>query len=280
MEKNLVYILKLLTDPDKKISQIAKEELKKIDNIEAKLHNFISISKSFGISKNEIRKILQEIVFDKALEFFKNWQIHSEDNLLDPLFWISKIVYPTLKQEDIKSQLQNCIDYIEIDPENLNPREKIAVVNSILYDKIKLQSIFGLRDINDYMINKVLETGYAGMSYTAAMYILISNMKGFNLTLFKGAENYVIADVNYAYNYLNSAPKINFFINPYHKGTISEYKSFMEMLKDEGIEHKTFFKIVSNLDLIKRIISDIKTILQNRENTLYVYFKQLFELLI
>ena len=279
MQDKIIHILKLLNDPDKNISKIAKQELKKIENIEQQLQYILTDKNihTLPIDKDGIRNLLTEVIFEKAYNFFSEWKNNSEVSLLKPLFWIAKIKYPLLQYYEIEQKIDNLDKIIEVDTKNLTPIEKLLSVNTILYKNLKLQSIYGLRKADDFMINKVLETGYSGMSMTAAFYTIIADKKELNLTLFKGSENLAMAYVKYGINHRE--PRIYFFINPYYKGTISNYDNFMRLLEQEKLNHKTFFKILSNLDIIKRIVSDIKRILQNRESLLYNYYEKIFKLL-
>ncbi len=280
MKNKVKYIIKLLSDPDESVYISLKKQLKKSQNPETLFYEAIP-----KLSYNEkilIKNFLSDIFFEQAYDFFSNWKRNPDKDLLEPLFWLEKIYYPFTKLSEIKQKLNNLINFIKVDITNLSPLEQVNVINRIIYSGLGLHSIIGLRKVEDFFINKVLENKASGLDFSIAFYILIANLLKVEITPFKGIENLFLGYVDFTGNPKQKnvfKPKIKFVINPYYKGEITSFSVFDRSIAKEKIKNTNFYDIVDNLEIITRITQDIRSILFSKNNEMFEFYQKIYFLL-
>lgn len=212
-----------------------------------------------------IRKLLGSIRKEAVRKDFSAWITGRSSDLLKAYLIISRIEYPEIKEEDIEAQIERIrLDaWLELN-DNLTALENIRVLNHIFF---QLYQFVGNKDNGnapqEQYLPYLLESRTGSSLSLGILYLIIANRLNIPLSGVNLPEYFILAylDDNGAQN---NEDGILFYINPF-KGSVftkREIEMFLKQLKIKA--NMKFFNPCSNLDVIIRLLNDLK---KNYEET-------------
>lgn len=267
-------LIALLDDTDNEvISQVTNRLLMAGDTIIPSLKKAWHHNED-SLVQERINKIIDQIRFDNIKLHLKDWRNDNSEDLLSAVLLIAKYNHPYLDEKFVRHEIENLrIDaWLEMNYQ-LNPLEKIKVLNRILFEKFELKgNTKNYFHPDNSCINQVITTKVGSPILLSVIYLIIAKklkmpVYGVNLP-----QHFILAYVDDMFkNPLDKDNKPLFYINPFNKGMIFskvEIQQFLKYIKLE--EEDRFFQPCSNLDIVTRILNNLIFAFSKRNDELKV----------
>ena len=261
----LKALVQLLEDPDVDVYQ----------NVHGKLVSFgkpvIPILETEWelIGQCEIQKrievIIDEIEFETTKDLLVNWVQNNSSDLLEGALIASSFQFPYIDNENIAQLVEKLRKDIWIElSENLTSLEKVRVMNHLIYD------VHGFRPFPNYHESE--------QSYFVNL--LFDYFKGSPMTLgilYKHLADLLelpIVGLNLPYHFVLGYQDIHddtdhemlFYVNPFSKGAVFGRGELERYIEKAGINlHFSELKPMSNVQIVKRLLKEMKTCFQRLE---------------
>lgn len=203
--------------------------------------------------QNRVENLIHEIQFNSICGQLTNWAKYDQDNLLGGTLLVTKYQYPDVNTDKVMDQISRIRNYawLEMDDE-LTPFEKIQLVNKVLFD---IHSFSGntknFHAPQNSFINNVLENKKGNPLLLSILYLIICKaldipVRGVNLP-----KHFILAYMK--------GEDIDFYINPFSKGTIFGQRDINDFLVHLKIEPKmSYYNPCTNYDMIMRILINLE----------------------
>jgi len=253
-------LVNLLDDPDDHIYDHIREKLFTLgEDAIPLLESAWEASFPFAHHSNiilfqsRVEDLIHDIQFNSICNQLTNWAKYDQDNLLDGALLVAKYQYPDLDRLKVIDQISRIRNYawLELD-DDLTPFEKIQLVNKVLFD---IHGFSGntknFHAPQNSFINNVLENKKGNPLSLSILYMVICKaldipVRGINLP-----KHFIIA-------YMNDED-VEFYINPFSKGTIFGQRDINDFLVQLEIEPETSFYIpCGNIEMIMRILINLE----------------------
>ena len=277
--KNMVY---LLDDSDERVVRHIEEQ------ILAMGYESIPILESLWPDEKSIQRqekiinLINQINKNLLAEDFRDWYNSEDQNLMEGLFIINKILDPTVDRKYIENQINKIkLDaWLELNYD-LTSFEKVKILNRIIFEVHDFKG-----DTDSYhhsknsFLSSVLERKKGNPILLAIIYSIVAQrlnipIYGVNLPqhfilgyvkdlewppLLNFNDPSIVKDDNHS--------DILFYINPFNNGLIFNQDHIYTFLKQLNIEAKSeYFNVCSNLDMVKRVLKNLE-ISYAKENNL------------
>ena len=277
--KNMVY---LLDDSDERVVRHIEEQ------ILAMGYESIPILESLWPDEKSIQRqekiinLINQINKNLLAEDFRDWYNSEDQNLMEGLFIINKILDPTVDRQYIENQINKIkLDaWLELNYD-LTSFEKVKILNRIIFEVHNFKG-----DTDSYhhsknsFLSSVLERKKGNPILLAIIYSIVAQrlnipIYGVNLPqhfilgyvkdlewppLLNFNDPSIVKDDNHS--------DILFYINPFNNGLIFNQDHIYTFLKQLNIEAKSeYFNVCSNLDMVKRVLKNLE-ISYAKENNL------------
>lgn len=277
--KNMVY---LLDDSDERVVRHIEEQ------ILAMGYESIPILESLWPDEKSIQRqekiinLINQINKNLIAEDFRDWYNSEDQNLMEGLFIINKILDPTVDRQYIENQINKIkLDaWLELNYD-LTSFEKVKILNRIIFEVHDFKG-----DTDSYhhsknsFLSSVLERKKGNPILLAIIYSIVAQrlnipIYGVNLPqhfilgyvkdlewppLLNFNDPSIVKDDNHS--------DILFYINPFNNGLIFNQDQIYTFLKQLNIEAKSeYFNVCSNLDMVKRVLKNLE-ISYAKENNL------------
>jgi len=277
--KNMVY---LLDDSDERVVRHIEEQ------ILAMGYESIPILESLWPDEKSIQRqekiinLINQINKNLLAEDFRDWYNSEDQNLMEGLFIINKILDPTVDRQYIENQINKIkLDaWLELNYD-LTSFEKVKILNRIIFEVHDFKG-----DTDSYhhsknsFLSSVLERKKGNPILLAIIYSIVAQrlnipIYGVNLPqhfilgyvkdlewppLLNFNDPSIVKDDNHS--------DILFYINPFNNGLIFNQDHIYTFLKQLNIEAKSeYFNVCSNLDMVKRVLKNLE-ISYAKENNL------------
>jgi regulator of sirC expression with transglutaminase-like and TPR domain len=277
--KNMVY---LLDDSDERVVRHIEEQ------ILAMGYESIPILESLWPDEKSIQRqekiinLINQINKNLLAEDFRDWYNSEDQDLMEGLFIINKILDPTVDRQYIENQINKIkLDaWLELNYD-LTSFEKVKILNRIIFEVHNFKG-----DTDSYhhsknsFLSSVLERKKGNPILLAIIYIIVAQrlnipIYGVNLPqhfilgyvkdlewppLLNFNDPSIVKDDNHS--------DILFYINPFNNGLIFNQDHIYTFLKQLNIEAKSeYFNVCSNLDMVKRVLKNLE-ISYAKENNL------------
>ena len=286
--KALIY---LLDDTDIEVVSQVEERLFQLGrDVIPVLEQTLDIGDINELRQRRIDDIIKKIQTHTISADLRSWKENQQDDLLEGVFIINRIKYP---EADLQF-IDNLIDKIKLDVwlemhYDLTAFEKIKILNYVLFDLHR----FG-GDNEDYhnpdnsYLSRVFERKKGNPIAIAVIYSLIAQrlrlpVFGINLPQHfivgyldnaKEIESLRLNDVKFMTPDQNS--KVQFYINPFNKGSVFPKDNLYVFLKQVNIEPRDdYFLPCSNLEILKRMARNLISSYEKLKNPAMI---QQFEL--
>lgn len=277
--KNMVY---LLDDSDERVVRHIEEQ------ILAMGYESIPILESLWPDEKSIQRqekiinLINQINKNLLAEDFRDWYNSEDQDLMEGLFIINKILDPTVDRQYIENQINKIkLDaWLELNYD-LTSFEKVKILNRIIFEVHDFKG-----DTDSYhhsknsFLSSVLERKKGNPILLAIIYSIVAQrlnipIYGVNLPqhfilgyvkdlewppLLNFNDPSIVKDDNHS--------DILFYINPFNNGLIFNQDHIYTFLKQLNIEAKSeYFNVCSNLDMVKRVLKNLE-ISYAKENNL------------
>lgn len=255
-------LINLLDDPDANVfAQVSQELLEMGPPIVPQLED--AWEKSFNaILQERIEQIIHQIQFQVVRKNLKSWRQNNSSNLLEAAVIIASYQYSDLDTDfiyDYVAQLTQDV-WIELNS-NYTALEKVGIMNKVFFE------IYGFggnkknfhSPRNSY-INNVLEEKKGSPIALSLLYLEVAKRLKLPIYGVNLAEHFVLAYTKLPIEYLDEVQKddILFYINPFNKGILFQYKDIDLFVKQLKLEMKEkFYLPCSNLDVVSRLLNHL-----------------------
>ena len=271
--KNMVY---LLDDSDERVVRHIEEQ------ILAMGYESIPILESLWPDEKSIQRqekiinLINQINKNLLAEDFRDWYNSEDQDLMEGLFIINKILDPTVDRQYIENQINKIkLDaWLELNYD-LTSFEKVKILNRIIFEVHDFKG-----DTDSYhhsknsFLSSVLERKKGNPILLAIIYSIVAQrlnipIYGVNLPqhfilgyvkdlewppLLNFNDPSIVKDDNHS--------DILFYINPFNNGLIFNQDHIYTFLKQLNIEAKSeYFNVCSNLDMVKRVLKNLEIFL-------------------
>jgi len=268
--KNMVY---LLDDSDERVVRHIEEQ------ILAMGYESIPILESLWPDEKSIQRqekiinLINQINKNLLAEDFRDWYNSEDQDLMEGLFIINKILDPTVDRQYIENQINKIkLDaWLELNYD-LTSFEKVKILNRIIFEVHNFKG-----DTDSYhhsknsFLSSVLERKKGNPILLAIIYSIVAQrlnipIYGVNLPqhfilgyvkdlewppLLNFNDPSIVKDDNHS--------DILFYINPFNNGLIFNQDHIYTFLKQLNIEAKSeYFNVCSNLDMVKRVLKNLE----------------------
>ncbi|MDC0579141.1 transglutaminase-like domain-containing protein [Bacteroidia bacterium] len=232
--------------------------------------------------QEKIINLINQINKNLLAEDFRDWYNSEDQNLMEGLFIINKILDPTVDRQYIENQINKIkLDaWLELNYD-LTSFEKVKILNRIIFEVHDFKG-----DTDSYhhsknsFLSSVLERKKGNPILLAIIYSIVAQrlnipIYGVNLPqhfilgyvkdlewppLLNFNDPSIVKDDNHS--------DILFYINPFNNGLIFNQDHIYTFLKQLNIEAKSeYFNVCSNLDMVKRVLKNLE-ISYAKENNL------------
>jgi hypothetical protein len=288
--KALIY---LLDDTDFEVVSQVEERLFQLGReVIPVLEQTFDIADINELRQRRIDDIIKKIQTQSISADLRNWKENQQDDLLFGVFLINQIKYP---EADLQF-IDNLIDKIKLDVwlemhYDLTAFEKIKILNYVFFDLHR----FG-GDNDDYhnpdnsYLSRVFERKKGNPIAIAVIYSIVAQrlrlpVFGINLPQhfivgyldnIRELEPLRLNDVKFMTPDPNS--KVQFYINPFNKGSVFPKENLYVFLKQVNIEPRDdYFLPCSNLEILKRMARNLISSYEKLKNPAMI---QQFELVL
>lgn len=265
-------MIQLLDDDDPEVVEIVEQKfleegLNAVNDLEQ-----IWLDNEFPQHNAKIERILKIIQQQILFQDVNDWMDLKEPSVLAGWILASRIQFPGLKLETLKTQLnQFKIDaWVMLSGVN-NPTDQIAVLNYIFYEKYGFKGNHeNYHSPENSLLPRVLETKLGNPISLAILYMVIAQDLGIPVFGVNLPQHFVLAYCNMKTKpnhlgvflnnqlLLNEVESVEFYFNPFSKGQIFNKESIDAFLKVIHVkQQKHFYLPCSSLEIFKRILRNL-----------------------
>ncbi|MEQ8624762.1 MAG: transglutaminase-like domain-containing protein [Vicingaceae bacterium] len=260
--EKVTALINLLDDPDLNVFSQVSEELQGIGpSVVPSLEE--AWEKSFNaVLQERIEQVIHQIQFQNVVRDLKDWKKDPSSNLLDAAVIIAHYQYADLD----RSFIYNFIDqltqdiWIELNA-NYTALEKVGIMNKIFFEIYGFsgnkKNYYSPR--NSY-INNVLEARMGNPISLSLVYLEVAQRLKLPIYGINLAEHFVLAYTELPLEYLEEVNKesILFYINPFNKGTIFQYKEIEQFLSQLKLDvQEKFYLPCDQLTVVNRLLNNL-----------------------
>lgn len=235
---------------------------------------------------NELRQrrldeIIKRIQSDALTSELRLWKQTNQTDLLEGALIINKVKYPDVDRQFI----DNLIDKIKLDVwlemhYDLTSLEKIKILNYVFFDVHRF-----LGDNEDYhnpdnsYLSRVFERKKGNPISLAIIYSLVAQRLRLPVFGINLPQHFI---VGYLENYSDTEPlrlndtkimipepntRVQFYINPFNKGSIFPRENLYVFLKQVNIEpREEYFLPGTNIEILKRMVRNLISAYEKLKN--------------
>src|SRR6476620_3372125 len=256
--KEISALFNLIDDPDQEV----------FDAVSGKIVDFgktiiPNLEHLWETTPNEhiqerIELIIHRLHFTDLTEDFRQWSLAGHHDLLVGALLVSKFQYPDLSTSATLLEVEKIRRNIWLELNNyLTPLEQIRIVTGILYSYYNLKGTeVAYTDINDFLINKVLETKRGNQLSNGILYLILCDLLDIPVRAIGVPKQFVLAYFKPGYSsettedYQN---RIEFFIDP-SSGMVFTHKDV-----------ENYFKPLSNKKVIQYLLEETSKCFDNEK---------------
>lgn len=240
---------------------------------------------------NELRQrrldeIIKRIQSQSLTSELRNWKQYKVNNLLEGVLLINRVKYSDVDHQFI----DNLIDKIKLDVwlemhYDLTSFEKIKILNYVFFDVHKF-----VGDNEDYhnpdnsYLSRVFERKKGNPISLAIIYSLVAQRLRLPVFGINLPQHFI---VGYLENYNDTEPlrlndskimipepnaRVQFYINPFNKGSIFPRENLYVFLKQVNIEpREEYFLPCTNIEILKRMVRNLISAYEKLKNPAMIH---------
>ena len=260
--EKITALINLLDDPDQHVFSQVSEELQGIGpsvvpSLEEAWENSFN-----AVLQERIEQVIHQIQFQNVVRDLKDWKKDPSSNLLDAAVIIAHYQYADLDRSFIYNFIDQLTQDIWIEMNaNYTALEKVGIMNKIFFEIYGFsgnkKNYYSPR--NSY-INNVLEARMGNPISLSLVYLEVAQRLKLPIYGINLAEHFVLAYTELPIEYLETVNKdsILFYINPFNKGTIFQYKDIEQFLSQLKLDvQEKFYLPCDQLTVVNRLLNNL-----------------------
>jgi regulator of sirC expression with transglutaminase-like and TPR domain len=263
-------LFKLIDDPDEEVFGAVSSKIVDIGKtIIPNLEHLWETTPNEHIQER-IELIIHRLHFTDLTEDFRQWSLAGHHDLLVGALLVSKFQYPDLSTSATLLEVEKIRRNIWLELNNyLTPLEQIRIVTGILYSYYNLKGTeVAYTDINDFLINKVLETKRGNQLSNGILYLILCDLLDIPVRAIGVPKQFVLAYFKPGYSsettedYQN---RIEFFIDP-SSGMVFTHKDVENYFKRISVPPvESYFKPLSNTRVVQQLLEEAARCFDNEK---------------
>ena len=281
-ESEIKALISLLDDTDDTIiSQVEKRLFQLGPNALPSLEKPWDLGNISELRQRRLSDIIKKIQSQSISSELRHWKATNPNDLLEGALIINKIKYGEIDRQFI----ENIIDKIKLDVwlemhYDLTSFEKIKILNYVFFEIHKF-----VGDNEDYhnpdnsYLSRVIERKKGNPISLAILYSLIAQRLRLPVFGINLPQHFIVGyldqhETNEPIR-LNETklmipgpkPKVQFFINPFNKGSIFPIENLYVFLKQVNIEPRDeYFLPCTNIEILKRMVRNLLSAYEKLKN--------------
>ncbi len=254
----LKALVRLLDDPDADVYENVHGKLVSFGkNVIPLLETEWELNEQFRIQQR-IEQIIDEIEFESCRDALADWNLQSDNDLLEGVLIASAFQYPTIDRKTIYSSIEQLRKdiWIELSP-NLTSLEKVRVINHILFDVHHFKPHTKYHDsFQSFFINNVINLESGSPIALAILYKILADKLDLPIECLNLPYHMVLG---YCDTHNDTENDMLFYINPFSNGAVfgrGELERFIEKAKVNM--HFNELNSMNNSQIVKRMLIEIK----------------------
>tara|TARA_B100001093_G_scaffold370720_1_gene355699 strand:+ start:165 stop:1043 length:879 start_codon:yes stop_codon:yes gene_type:complete len=273
--KEIAALVNLLDDPDLVIFDQIKTKLMDIGPDCIPMLEKASFEDNLGdLFGLRAKALIHEINFKKILFEHQNWLKHPV-RLIDGLIQIDQYFFPNITKNFIDHEIKEMIK--DIEPylhNNMNPIEKVKVINQVLFEIYKLSG-----DKKNYhnpensSFGNMLKNKKGNPLTISALYIEISRQLGLPIKGINLPNHFVVGylkddSISIHQSITNfKRSDVIFYINPFSKGVILKHSDIDDFIKEINLSPNDYYFVPCDFcDISKRMLTNLIYSYKKSEN--------------
>jgi regulator of sirC expression with transglutaminase-like and TPR domain len=272
--KEISALLQLIDDPDEEVFGAVSNKIVEygkpiIPNLEDLWENTPNET-----IQNRIELIIHKLQFTDLLEDFRQWNVAGHFDLMVGSLLAAKFQYPDLATAPVLHEIEKLRRNVWLELNNyLTPLEQIRITTGILYGYYGLKgSEVAYNNINDFLLNKVVETKRGNQVSNGIIYLIICELLDIPVKAISIPKQFVLAYLKPGYSSEESdfISKIDFYIEP-ASGQVFSHKDIESYFKRISVPATpSFFKPLSNKKIIQYLLEELANCFDNEKE----YYKK------
>ncbi len=273
--KEIAALVNLLDDPDLVIFDQIKTKLMDIGPDCIPMLEKASFEDNLGdLFGKRAKALIHEINFKRILFEHKNW-LKQPVRLIDGLVQIDQYFFPNITKNFIDHEIKEMIK--DIEPylhNNMNPIEKVKVINQVLFEIYKLSG-----DKKNYhnpensSFGNMLKNKKGNPLTISALYIEISRQLGLPIKGINLPNHFVVGylkddSISIHQSITNfKRSDVIFYINPFSKGVILKHSDIDDFIKEINLTPNDYYFVPCDFcDISKRMLTNLIYSYRKSEN--------------
>lgn len=286
-ESELKALIYLLDDTDDDVVNQVEERLFQLGpDIIPSLEQTYDSNEVNELRQKRVDDIIKKIQSHYIIEELKKWKETNQDDLLEGALIINKLKYPEIDRQ----YFENILNKIKLDVwlelnYDLTSFDKIKILNYIFFDVHRFSG-----DNEDYhnpdnsYLSKVFERKKGNPISLAVIYSIVAQrlqlpVFGINLPqhfivgyLDENTEVKPVKMNETNFMIPNPNASVQFYINPFNKGSVFPRENLFVFLKQVNIEPKDeYFLPCKNIEIIKRMVRNLHSSYEKLKNNSMVH---------
>lgn len=281
-ESEIKALISLLDDTDEDVvSQVEKRLFQLGPDVIPALEQPWDSTDINELRQRRIDDIIKKIQSQSLTSELRKWKQTNQTDLLEGALIINRVKYPDVDRQFI----DNLIDKIKLDVwlemhYDLTSFEKIKILNYVFFDVHRF-----LGDNEDYhnpdnsYLSRVFERKKGNPISLAIIYSLVAQRLRLPVFGINLPQHFI---VGYLENYSDTEPlrlneskmmipepdaRVQFYINPFNKGSIFPRENLYVFLKQVNIEpREEYFLPCSNIEILKRMVRNLISAYEKLKN--------------
>jgi regulator of sirC expression with transglutaminase-like and TPR domain len=265
--KEISALLHLIDDPDEEVFGAVTEKIVEygkpiIPNLEDLWENTPNET-----IQNRIELIIHKLQFTDLTEDFRQWNVAGHFDLMVGSLLVAKFQYPDLATAPVLHEIEKLRRNVWLELNNyLTPLEQIRIATGILYGYYGLKGTeITYTNINDFLLNKVLETKRGNQLSNGILYLIICELLDIPVKAISIPKQFVLAYLKPGYSAEESdfISKIEFYIEP-ASGQVFSRKDIESYFKRISVPPvRSYFKPLSNKKIIQYLLEELSNCFDN-----------------
>ena len=208
----------------------------------------------FELLQVRIETIIHTIQFQDVQAQLRQWADSKDNSLLQGVLLIARYQYPDIDLEKINEHLGLIREDVNIEVQKTSSiLAQINAINHVLFDIHKfVGNSKNFHAPQNSFINNVLEGKKGNPLSLSILYLLVCQPLGIPVFGINLPKHFIVA-------FKNSSDDIQFYINPFSRGTVFDRNDVNSFLKQLNIKpRQSFYSPCSNMDMIKRILINLE----------------------
>ena len=260
--KEISALFTLIDDPDEEIFGVVSEKIVEYGKlIIPNLEDLWETTPNEDI-QTRIELLIHRLHFTDLTEDFRQWSLSGHFDLMVGTLLSCKFQYPDLATLPVLQEVEKIKRNIWLELNNyLTPLEQIRIVTGILYGYYGLKgSEIAYADVNDFLLNKVLDTKKGNQLSNGILYLILCQMLDIPVKAVAIPRQFVLAYFKPGYSStdaLSDGNKIEFFIEP-ASGQVFTHKDIEGYFKRIQVPPTpTYFKPLTNKRIIQYLLEEM-----------------------